>query len=106
MFMNSNEVEIAARIASREENDMPNATRAAMVLYRLMTWTNQNSDGWPYWAKPSNASQKLQRIVSDRFKTFGRSLEEDITPAELRSALSPVKAFLTRQNIDHDLILS
>lgn len=107
MFLNSNEIENAARVATREDNNMPNATKAAMILYRLMRWTNENSDGWPYWAKPSNASQKLQRIVGDRFKIYGRSPEnEDITDTELRSALSPVKAFLTRQNIDHNLILN
>jgi hypothetical protein len=30
--------------------------------------------------------------------------EEDITDAELKAALSPIKAFLTRQGVEHNLI--
>jgi hypothetical protein len=82
------------------EDERPNLRAAVITLDNLVDWTNQNSDGWPYWRKPAQASKQLQQLVHDA--TFGRARFEpevaDISTADLRRALRPIKAFRTRQS--------
>lgn len=82
--------------------DMPNAGQAARTLERLADWTDHNSDGWPYWSKPSNAAKRLVELLQsvDRYDPV------DFTAEDLAVALRPVKAFLTRQGVDHAEILA
>ena len=99
MFMNEYEIEDALR--RFEPTETPNLATAAAALARLCLWTNRNSDGWPYWSKPIRASAKLQTLINsvDRFDPV------DASDKELRAALSPIKAFLTRQGVDHSLVI-
>jgi hypothetical protein len=68
---------------------------ASKTLYNLMCWTNRNSDGWPYWAKPVRAAAGLIAML-DR----PHWEPSTATVAELKAALRPVKAFRTRQGAD------
>ena len=101
MWMNEWDIDDAARYFVVRRDEFPNLMRGAMVLHRLMVWTNNNSDGWPYWTKPGRASAKLQALVGDR----RHRINGDITEQELRKALTPIKAFLTRQGINHSDII-
>lgn len=100
MWMNQWEVEEA--LIKFNRGDTPNLGRGAFILARLMIWTNRNSDGWPYWQKPSRAASSLMDLLHsvDRFDPV------DVTEAQLKKVFSPIKAFLTRQGVDHDLIFN
>ena len=96
MWLNEYDVEEAARKGAYEV-ERPNLRRATEVLLELVEWTNSNSDGWPYWQKPSKASAKLQELVHARyFGAWNARQDADITDAELKAALTPIKAFHTR----------
>lgn len=100
MLMNEYDIDNArSRFA---DDETPNLFTAANTLYRLKEWTNDNSDGWPYWRKPSQAAKRLQELLqaADRFDP------QDCTDAQLKAALSPVKAFLTRQGVMHQTIIA
>lgn len=96
-----NEYEIENALIRFNRGDTPNLGHGAFILARLATWTNRNSDGWAYWPKPCRAAQSLQALLqtADRFDPV------DVTAAELKRATSPIKAFLTRQGVDHAEIL-
>jgi hypothetical protein len=98
-WMNGAEVEEAAERFDAE--DTPNLFRGARILERLMDWTDSNSDGWPYWQKPANAANKLMDLIhaANRFDP------QDITEAQLKAALSPIKAFLTKHGVEHSKVL-
>lgn len=100
MWMNEYEIENAA---NRYNADTPNLEHAARTLVKLVNWTNSGvSDGWPYWKAPGRAANKLMNLIQAQ----PRWDAVDITDAELRKALTPLKSFLTRQGVDHDLIIS
>jgi hypothetical protein len=100
-----NEYEIEnAQLLAREERNRPRLQAAVLTLARLVEWTNNNSDGWAYWRKPVNASTKLQELVRARYARFNREDTPDITLTELKAAETPIKAFLTRQGVDHSLV--
>lgn len=102
MWMNEYDIKEAVR---RFGEETPNLQRGAQVLSNLMDWTNNNSDGWPYWQKPSRAAAKLMDRVQSAIGSRPSTIA-DITTAELTAALSPIKAFLTREGVDHSKILS
>lgn len=85
------------------EAETPNLWRGAQTLANLRDWTNENSDGWPYWQKPSKASDKLQTVLSGLM--YKHDIE-DITDAELRKLYTPIKAFYTRQGVAHNLLIA
>jgi len=95
-----NEWEVNDREIRFNGGHTPVLGRAATILGNLVRWTNRNSDGWAYWPKPRRASKSLQALLYDIRR------ENDITEAELSKALAPVKAFLTRQGVDHDIVLT
>lgn len=102
-----NEFEIeTAQIKAAHDFHRPNVQAAVLTLARLMEWTNDNSDGWAYWSRPLIASKKLQGAVHDFvFHPFGSiDTSRDLTSAELKTFYTPIKAFLTRQKVDHSLI--
>jgi hypothetical protein len=111
MWMNEHEVEEAADLYGERSYEYPNLYAGARVLYTLMRWTNDNSDGWPYWQKPARAADALMTLLhsKDYALRFGHDRIgnplEDITAAELTRVLSPIKAFLTRQGVDHSAVL-
>lgn len=95
-----NEYEITEAWHFAGHNGLHNYERGALVLSHLKTWTNQNSDGWPYWAPPKRASAKLQAALEEMMRTHFRDVQ-DLTEAELRKLLTPIKSFLTRRGVDH-----
>lgn len=101
-IMNEYEVDEAVRrFAGPDSFDVPNLRCAVSTLDNLVQWTNRNSDGWPYWSKPSKASKHLQQLI------YGALLArdgEDITREALRAALVPIKSFRTRQSADFDIV--
>jgi hypothetical protein len=60
---------------------------AARIIKDLMNLTNTVSDGWPYWSAPCKSAAQLIAVVEDM---------ENPTEADLRKALSPIKAMFTR----------
>jgi putative salt-induced outer membrane protein YdiY len=103
-ILNEYQIENAQREAAYDFH-RPNTQAAVLTLARLMEWTNENSDGWAYWKKPVSASTKLQKLVDERYAIHRHAdVEEDVTPRELTAAYSPIKAFLTRQGVDHGVI--
>lgn len=101
-WMNEYEIDEALRFTAR--NELWYLRKGAEILSRLRDWTNENSDGWPYWQKPARAANRLMELLEKARRDDRRGDAEDITEAELRKALSPIKAFLTRQNVNHDEI--
>lgn len=79
---------------------MPVAAKGARVLMGLVDWTNENSDGWVYWAPPGRASAKLQEALYVRLiGAYDKRPDGDLTEAELRRLLAPIKSFLTRRGV-------
>ena len=103
MWMNEWEVAEAAHAFSATEQ--PNLYRAAQVLGNLVEWTNSNSDGWPYWRKPANAAKSLMDMLNEAMNAQRRGDDWDVRPTDVTKALSPIKAFLTRQGVDHAAVL-
>lgn len=97
-----NEYDIERAIGVSTNPDRPNRLTGILYMARLMNWTNANSDGWAYWRKPVNAAQRLMELLDsgDQWDP------EDVELKELRKACTPIKAFLTRQGVDHDVIFS
>jgi hypothetical protein len=100
LFMNEYDIDEARIQFGR--GDTPNLAAGAEVLHHLRHWTNRNSDGWPYWKKPTQAARKLMALLwtADPYDP------QDCTEAELRAALTPIKTFLTKQGADHALIFT
>lgn len=99
-FMNEYDIQDAA---SRYANH-PTLGPAVLQLLYLVNWTNHNSDGWAYWPKPCRAAAKLQALIQgERLSRFDDE-RADATPAALRAALAPIKAFRTRQGADFTIV--
>ena len=83
--------------------------RAADNLAALADWADQNSDGFHSWPKPLRAAQGLIALLEDAEKrereSWSTGRMADATTAELTAALRPVKAFLTRQGVQHAAVL-
>jgi hypothetical protein len=100
MWLNEHEVEEMQQRLDAEAT--PNLAKAAWVLGNLVEWTNRNSDGWPYWQKPSRAAKRLQEMLHERDYAirFGHDRSgqplSDVTASELTQAFRPIKSFLTR----------
>jgi hypothetical protein len=60
MFMNEHEIADAAE----RYRDHPILGPATRTLRNLAEWTNENSDGWPYWSKPIRAAARLQEMIT------------------------------------------
>jgi len=96
-----NEWDIEDALRQFDPAETPNLAAGAQVLDALRGWANENSDGWVYWPKPSRAAKSLMTLLqgAERWDPV------DVTPTELKRALAPIKAFLTRQGVAHDLVL-
>jgi hypothetical protein len=74
----------------------PNVRKAVRLLYRLMVAVNSQSDGWAYWHAPSRACRQLMELL----QTVGNLWHDThgtITDAQLRKAVAPIKAMVTRE---------
>ena len=99
-FMNEYEIDDRAR-QYREHPILGPATR---TLEALKDCANHNSDGWCYWLKPSRAAAKLMEMVErDGTARYAHGDRDDVTAAEYRRALSPIKAFRTRTGLDFQI---
>lgn len=95
-FMNDYDIEQARRRFTGES--MPNRLALALIVDHLRDWADYNSDGWAYWPKPVRAAARaMEHIDSTTFR-----VTEDISDAELRAAVRPIKAFLTRQRVSRE----
>lgn len=101
-FMNEWDIDLLLR---RTSVDTPNRAAGAIVLSALARWTNENSDGWVYWPKPARAAGSLMKVLEEGQSAYYRGAEVvDLTDAELKRALAPIKAFLTRQGVPHSVV--
>jgi hypothetical protein len=99
-ILNESEIDEAQAKAAHDFH-RPNLQQAVLTLARLMEWTNANSDGWPHWTKPLEASRGLQNVIYVYY--FGRHEDRpdrDILPSELMMMSRPIRGFLTRQGVD------
>ena len=96
MWMNEHEIEDAARQFAEHTVLGP----ATATLQGLVTWTNANSDGWPYWAKPAKAASGIMELVQQGVKHEREAYQLPRTPeptaAQYKAALVPLKSFRTR----------
>jgi hypothetical protein len=72
-----------------------------VIIDRLRYWTNRNSDGWAYWPKPVRAAKNLMVLL----ESGDRWDPADVTEAELKKAIVPIKSFLTRHGVAHEEVL-
>ena len=80
-----------------DKQSAPNLARAAVTLHRLASWTNRNSDGWHCWPKPARSASRLIEALDTALTAHYRGQQVvDISAADLRAALTPVKSMLTR----------
>jgi hypothetical protein len=98
-----NELEIGDMLARYGNHQVVGP--AVHTLTHLVGWTNGHSDGWPYWQKPARAADKLMDLVLeherwDRGEFRHPRPGAEATPAALKLALRPLKAFRTRQAAD------
>lgn len=84
--------------------DHPVLGPATQTLANLRDWTNANSDGWAYWPKPLRAAAKLIELIEGDGTRQARENTERATPDAYRRALTPVKAFRTRQGADFTIV--
>lgn len=102
-YMNDWDLQQAAR--RFDPHTVPNRARLVEVVDNLREWTNANSDGWAYWPKPCRAAAKaIALIESTSYPEYERRQHEDATDAETKAALTPIKAFLTRQGVGYSVV--
>lgn len=99
LYMNDYDIEMARRLARRE--DAPVIAAGVEILDRLRDWTDRNSDGWAYWRKPVQAASKLMTLIQDWEESARdwRGGADDVSGAQLQATLRPIKSFLTRQGV-------
>src|SRR5574338_536809 len=103
-FMSEYDIDVALR--RFDPGRTPNRAYLAAVVDALRDWANSNSDGWAYWPKPARAARRAFELI-DGYTTPDRTAQEeyDATDAEVRAALAPIKALLTRQGVRHETVL-
>jgi hypothetical protein len=96
LFMNHDEITEAVLKAGVYGD--ANLVRATLILQDLRDLADSVSDGWCYWPKPCRAAKKLQELIQDALPTPSNNYMAKLVPdAALKKALSPIKAFLTRE---------
>lgn len=84
---------------------------ASRTLANLRDAANHNSDGWAYWPKPARAAAKLMEMIErdvmierdGTWQYFNDPARADVTSAEYKAALRPIRAFRTRSGIAFDI---
>ncbi len=99
MFMNEYEIDDAAQRFAAD----PILGPATKTLQNLKDATNANSDGWPYWQKPARAAKALMDLI-DTAVLNAWSTKVEITPSQVRKAMTPIKAFRTRSGLDFEIV--
>ena len=81
----------------------PNRLALALVVDNLATWADNHSDGWATWPKPARAASAAVKFIESTTSVNNQMQERyDITDAEMRLAVRPIKAFLTRHKVPAD----
>jgi hypothetical protein len=100
----------AARVRWMNESDIEEAVQrwkhhpvlgpATKTLNSLKDWANATSDGWAHWPAPSRAATALMTLIErdGTYKYIADTERADATPAELKAAYRPLKAFRTKRN--------
>ena len=96
MFMNDYDIDDALRATQGD----PVLGPAARTLANLRDCANANSDGWASWPKPSRAAAKLIAILEG----VRRNDDKKVTRGEVRKAYTPIRAFLTRQGLQCEIV--
>jgi hypothetical protein len=104
LFLNEYEVQDALRRV--DPNSQPHLAEAVIALANLVEWTNSNSDGWAYWPLPCRAAKNLQALIQEAQRAYLRGTSSDTTAEQVKKALVPVKAFLTRRGVSHDVLVN
>jgi hypothetical protein len=96
-FMNDWDIDQAERLYP----DHPVLAPAVKTLRSLSDWVNANSDGWAYWPVPVRAAAKLMEMITrdGTHKYYGGD-RPDVTEAEYKKALTPIKSFRTKHEAD------
>ena len=108
-YMNDYDLDYARRRFTRAS--CPNRLALVLVIDQLRHWTDGNSDGWAYWPKPCRAAQKAIDHVYSTTNAANEAQEaHDITDAEMRAAVVPIRSVLTRHkhklgSADREMIL-
>lgn len=101
-----NEYDLGLVFHAFNNDETPNLKRGVHTLRNLMTWANYNSDGWAYWPKPARAANRLIEVINAAHSEHWKgNTVDDITEADLKKALTPIKAFLTRQGVPHEDVI-
>jgi hypothetical protein len=101
-----NEWDIESALRRFDPGRTPNRAYLANVVSALRDWANSNSDGWVYWPLPVRAARKAIELIDGGTTPERIEQEEhDATDAEVRAALSPIKALLTKQGVRHETVL-
>lgn len=104
-FMNVYEIDEAGRRYAQH----PVLGPATRTLTALRDAADANSDGWAYWPKPARSAAKLMALIEgDDHPEGARGARfdpdrADVTPAMLRAALRPIKAFRTRSGLSFEI---
>lgn len=97
-YMNDFDLELARQRFTRAAK--PNRLALVMVVDHLREWTDEHSDGWAYWTKPRQAADQAMALIESATSRINEEQERhDITDEEMRAAVRPIKAFLTRQKV-------
>lgn len=98
LFMNEYDLSYARRRFTQASK--PNRLALVMVVDQLRHWADSNSDGWAYWPAPRLSARKAMVLVQSTTNAANdRQEETDATDAEVRAAVAPIKAFLTREKV-------
>ena len=74
----------------------PNVQKGLKLLLALVHAVNSQSDGWAYWAAPSNSCLRLITLLKSTGRlTMGSQLA--ITDADLKKAVAPIRSMVTHQ---------
>jgi len=93
LFMNEYDIEEAVRLHARHAI----LSKATKLLHDLMRLADSVSDGWAYWPKPCRAAKKLQELIRDNDPRTKKWDAPAVTEADLKKAVAPIKAFLTKE---------
>ena len=94
-FMNDYDLAFARRRFTQSAT--PNRLALVLVVDNLREQTNMVSDGWAYWPPSCRSAAKAIALIESRTNRENDEQERvDITDAEMRAAVRPIRSFLTR----------
>lgn len=99
-----NEYEVEQHLIAWDDDDHPVARAASKTLANLVEAVNSCSDGWPHWAAPAKAADRLMTLLQALDRAERDTIQSlDMTPAMYRKALTPLKSFRTKRGVDFDI---